>query len=50
VAKLDTQGTPDGVHAFIIDLPAETKSVTPEVVLLKPVEAEFMAKVPEGRR
>ena len=48
LTKLDTQGTPDGIHAFIVDVPPETTNVVPEIVLLKPAEAEFTVKVPDA--
>jgi hypothetical protein len=45
-SKLDSQGTPNGIHAFIVDLPKDVETIVPELVILKPVEAEFMVKTP----
>jgi hypothetical protein len=41
-AKPEPQGHPDGVHAFLLELPAEVTNIVPELVLLRPVEAEFL--------
>jgi hypothetical protein len=45
--ELEPQGTPDGIHAYLVNLPPETRRVVPELVVLKPVEAEFTVKVPD---
>jgi hypothetical protein len=36
-AKLDSQGTPHGIHAFLVDLPKDVDVIVPELVILKPV-------------
>jgi hypothetical protein len=47
LAKLEPQGTPGGIFPFIMNLPPEVQTVTPELVVLKPIEAQFTVKVPE---
>ncbi|MDB6122097.1 MAG: hypothetical protein JWQ71_1090 [Pedosphaera sp.] len=47
VAEMEPEGAVEGIHPYIVKLPAGVKSVVPEIVVLKPVEAEFMVKVPE---
>lgn len=42
----EQQGNPDGILAFMLDGPPDAASVTPEIVLLKPVEAEFTVRTP----
>ncbi len=42
VAKPESQGGPDGIHAFLVELPSDVTNVVPEVVLLRPVEADFL--------
>jgi hypothetical protein len=32
----------EGVHPFLLELPSGVTKVTPEVVLLKPIHAEFL--------
>ncbi len=49
IAKPEPQGNPDGVHAFLIELPAEVSRVVPELVLLKPARAEFLVKTSASR-
>ena len=46
VAKAEPQGAEDGIHPFLVNLPPEVIRVTPELVVLKPAEAEFMVRVP----
>jgi hypothetical protein len=41
-AKPEPQGHPDGVYAFLLELPSEVTNIVPELVLLRPVEAEFL--------
>ena len=43
-AKPEPQGCPDGVHAFLLELPSEITNIVPELVLLQPVEADFMVE------
>jgi hypothetical protein len=44
IAKPD--GSVNGIHPFIIELPSGVSRVTPELVLLTPVAAEFTVKTP----
>ena len=44
VTEPESQGNPDGVHAFLLKLPSAVTNVVPEVVLLRPVEAEFLVQ------
>jgi hypothetical protein len=46
LAQPEPQGPVDGIYPFLVDLPPEVNRVTPELVVLKPVEAEFTAKIP----
>ena len=45
LTKPEPQGSSDRIYPYLVELPPEIKSVVPEVVLLKPVEAEFTVKV-----
>ncbi|HEX3717311.1 MAG TPA: hypothetical protein VH595_05025 [Verrucomicrobiae bacterium] len=45
-AEPEPQGAVDGIYPFLVNLPPSINQVTPELVLLKAVEAEFTAKVP----
>jgi hypothetical protein len=48
-AKSEPQGdNPDGVHAFLMELPQEVTQVVPELILLKPVQAQFVVQTPAG--
>lgn len=38
----DTQGSPEGIHAFMLRFPTNVITVVPEIVLLKPTEADFL--------
>ena len=40
----EPQGAPDGIHPFLLQVPPELTNVVPEVVLLKPVEAELLVE------
>jgi hypothetical protein len=40
-AKPESQGAPEGVRPFLLDLPADATNVTAEIVILKPAQAEF---------
>lgn len=42
----ETQGSPDGIIPFMLDISAGVTNVTPEIVLLKPLEAEFTVRTP----
>jgi len=48
-AKPEPQGHPDGVHAFLLELPSEVTNFVPELVLLRPVEAEFLVNTGRTR-
>jgi hypothetical protein len=41
LAKAEPEGAVDGIWPFMLELPPEVKTVSGEVVLLKPIEAEF---------
>jgi hypothetical protein len=41
-AEPELQGSPQGIHAFLV--PTNVTEVVPELVLLKPVEAEFFVR------
>src|SRR5581483_11976167 len=45
-AKPEPEGDADGIMPYLVSLPPEVQSVTPEIVLLKPVRAEFMVNIP----
>jgi hypothetical protein len=40
-AKAEGQGAPEGVRPFLLDLPPGLTNITAEIVILKPVQAEF---------
>jgi hypothetical protein len=44
VAEPESQGTPDGVHAFLIELPPEVTNVVAELLLLRPAQVEFLVE------
>ncbi len=44
LAKSEPQGGPNGLQAFLVELPAAVTNVVPEVVLLRPVAAEFLVE------
>ena len=48
-AKSEPQGHPDGVHAFLLELPSDVTNIVPELVLLKPAQAEFLVKTASAR-
>jgi hypothetical protein len=50
LAKPEPQGVRDGIRPFLIELPDQTQSVTPEVVILKPVQATFQVQTPQKAR
>lgn len=50
VANLDPAGADNGVYPFLVNLPSQVNQVTPELVVLKPVEAEFMVRTPASPR
>jgi hypothetical protein len=45
--KVEPQGTANGVRPFLLRLPPDADSFVAEVVVLKPIEAEFTVKVPD---
>lgn len=49
VAKPESQRGEKGVHPFLLELSPEVKSVVPEVVVLRPIKAEFMVKTPAAK-
>jgi hypothetical protein len=42
LAKPEPGGSSQGIMPYLVDLPPEVKNVVPEIVLLKPVRAEFL--------
>lgn len=46
LAKPEPQGHPDNIYAFMLKLPDTIKTVVPELVEMKPVEAKFLVKTP----
>jgi hypothetical protein len=42
----ETRSNPDGILPFMLDVPPEVTNVTPEIVLLNPVAAEFVVQTP----
>jgi hypothetical protein len=49
LAEPEPQGSTEGIYPFLVNLPPSINQVTPELVILKPVEAEFMVKSPKLR-
>jgi hypothetical protein len=47
LAKAEPEGAAQGVWPFMLELPPDVKKVSGEVVLLKPVQAEFTVKPPK---
>ena len=47
LAKAEPQGAADGIWPFLLEPPPDVKKVSGEVVLLKPVKAEFTMKPPK---
>jgi hypothetical protein len=48
LAKAETQGpSSEGIWPFLLEIPPDVKKVSGEVVLLKPVQAEFTVKTPK---
>jgi hypothetical protein len=45
-AAPETQGSPQGIHPFMLRIPTNIASVIPEIVLLKPMEADFLVNTP----
>ena len=41
LAKSEPEGSVDGVWPFLVEVPPEVTTVSGEVVLLKPIQAEF---------
>lgn len=42
LAKPETQGTRDGIAPYLVECPAEVKTVTPEIMVLNPIGADFL--------
>jgi hypothetical protein len=49
LAKPESQGQRDNIRPYLIEQPSEVSDVTPEVVQLKPIQAEFMISTPAAR-
>jgi hypothetical protein len=45
-AAPETQGSPQGIHPFMLRLPTNITVVVPEIVLLKPMQADFLVNTP----
>jgi hypothetical protein len=41
-ATPEPQGSPQGIHPFMFQVPTNITTVVPEIVVLKPIQAEFM--------
>jgi len=41
-AAPEPQGSPQGIHPFMVRVPTNVSTVVPEIVLLKPVQADFL--------
>jgi hypothetical protein len=41
-AAVETQGSPEGIHPFMLRVPTNVTTVVPEIVLLKPIQADFL--------
>jgi len=42
----ETESIADGIIPFMLDVPSDVTNVVPEIVLLKPVEAQFTVRTP----
>jgi len=45
-AAAETQGSAQGIHPFMLRLPTNITTVVPEIVLLKPIQADFLVNTP----
>jgi hypothetical protein len=45
-AAAETQGSPQGIHPFMLRVPTNVTTVVPEIVLLKPIQADFLVNTP----
>jgi hypothetical protein len=48
LARPEPQGDADGVWPFLVELPLEVQNISGEVVLLKPIQAEFTVQTGTG--
>ncbi len=48
-AKPEPEGDSEGIMPYLIQVPAEVKTLVPEIVLLNPVRAEFMVETKAGK-
>ena len=48
LTKPEPEGAREGIMPFMVDLPPEVKAIAAEIVLLKPVQAEFTVQIGEG--
>ncbi|MDB6016409.1 MAG: hypothetical protein JWR19_898 [Pedosphaera sp.] len=46
LTEAESQGVANGIQPYMIKLPPEVTQVVPEVVVLKPIEAEFLVSTP----
>jgi len=44
LTKPERQGIRDRIQPFLVELPAEVKTIQAEVLVLKPISAEFMVE------
>ncbi len=47
LARAEPQGAAQGIWPFLVELPPDITNVTGEVVLLRPIQAEFTVKLPK---
>jgi hypothetical protein len=45
--KPETQGNSQGIKPFLLDLPPDSKTVVADFVVLHPVQADFLVKIPQ---
>jgi len=50
LAKPEPQGQSDNIGAYLIELPPDVTTITPEVVQLNPVTTEFTVSTPAANR
>lgn len=50
LAKPEPQGQADNIRAYLIELPPDVTTITPEVVQLNPVTTEFIVSTPAANR
>jgi hypothetical protein len=47
-AAPETQGSPEGIHPFMLRVPTNVTMVVPEIVLLKPIQADFLVNTSDS--